>query len=178
MFKRIFSLAVALALVVLAPPSANAKAPQSFTGEVVRVADGDTYIVKRDDGSEVKVRLHYADCPEISHKPTEVDQPAGREALAAASELLLEAKVTVTVHGVSYGRLVGDVTCSVGDVALLLTRDGHAMLDTRYKPTKVLVDAQADAKAHHRGLWADDNPTPPWEWRQQQSDKIIIERRK
>lgn len=158
---------LALLLILTAAP-AWAKAPQTFTGVVTRVSDGDTYIVKRDgDGSEVKVRLHYADCPEIAHNSKEVDQPCGREALKAATKLFLNQSVTITVRGESYGRVVGDVVTvdNKFDAARSLLFSGQAMLDPRYHPPKGLTDTQADAKAHHRGLWTDDNPTPPWVWR-------------
>jgi micrococcal nuclease len=27
------------------------------------------------------------------------------------------------------------------------------------------TDAEREAREKHRGLWADPNPVPPWEWR-------------
>lgn len=165
---------LALIIALLASP-VWAKPPQVFTGVVTRISDGDTYIVKRDgDGTEVKVRLHYADCPEVAHKKGEVDQPDGQAALKAASELLLEKHVTVTVRGESYGRTVGDVVTvdNKFDAARSLLFSGHAMLDPRYHPPQGLVITQASAKAHRRGLWdCDTDPTPPWVWRAEHRKK-------
>ena len=42
---------------------------------------------------------------------------------------------------------------------------GFAWRYSQYdKPVKFAA-AEADARDHRRGLWADPNPVPPWEWR-------------
>ncbi len=35
----------------------------------------------------------------------------------------------------------------------------------RYVTDKSLYAVQEEAKAERRGLWHDDKPVPPWEWR-------------
>lgn len=187
MLGFIHSICIAAALVVASfPPTADAKVTRlakavgtskDFTGTVVRVADGDTYIVRRSDGSEVKVRLHWADCPEIAHTKNEVDQPGGQAALACATGFLLKRKVSVHATGESYGRIVGDVKCEGNDVAEFLVCHGDAMLDRRYKPSKALVEIEADAKGQGFGVWSNPTPTPPWEWRKMTRDQQIKARK-
>lgn len=160
-----------------AKPLRAARISHDFAGTITKVSDGDTYIVRRSDGSEVKVRLHFADCPEIAHKDGEVDQPNGREALQAATNLLLDKQVTVHQSGLSYGRIVGDVMVGPVDVATILVSSGNAWVDPRYKPRAALVEAQADAKAKHAGLWSDPAPVPPWEWRKNIRDKQVEARK-
>jgi hypothetical protein len=55
------------------------------------------------------------------------------------------------------------------DLSQALVQAGYAWHDTRYAPyDKRLAQLQAEAQAAQRGLWADANPVPPWEWRQRQ----------
>jgi endonuclease YncB( thermonuclease family) len=205
MLNIIHSISLAAALLVASfPPTAAAKphvakkptASRDFTGTVVKVSDGDTYIVKRSDGSEVKVRLHWADCPEIAHRTGEVDQPGGREALEWANKLLLGVHVAVHPRGESYGRIVGDINLADApkppdavksgespqqksyQLSLDLVARGLARVDPRYHPTKALIDAESDARKNKRGLWSDPSPVPPWEWRKMTRDQQLKSRSK
>jgi micrococcal nuclease len=46
-----------------------------------------------------------------------------------------------------------------------LVRDGWAWWYRKYAPkNKELAAAEAAAQKAKRGLWADPNPIPPWEW--------------
>lgn len=159
-----FLLAAILAALACATSTAQA-APPPFEATVVALSDADTFTVERKNGREVKVRLHRADAPEVSHNRRQRDQPGGREALDYASRKLLGETVTVTQRGASYGRIVGQVTVDGQDFATLLVRGGHAWVDTRYGKAPELASEQAKARKQERGLWQDANPVPPWEWR-------------
>jgi micrococcal nuclease len=37
--------------------------------------------------------------------------------------------------------------------------------DVQYDKPGEFTAAEADAREHRRGLWADPSPVPPWEWR-------------
>lgn len=175
------SISIAIALFALVA-TAQAKLPADFTGTVAKVSDGDTYIVRRSDGSEVKVRLHWADSPEVAHRKGEVSQAGGDEALKAASDHWLNKIVRVHPCGDSYGRIVADVSEVVSDsverpVAYWMVANGYAMVDARYKPTKRLLEAQATAKKDGLGIWSEPNPIPPWEWRKMTRDEQIKRRK-
>jgi endonuclease YncB( thermonuclease family) len=69
-----------------------------------------------------------------------------------------------------YGRTVGRV--SVGDLAVNveLVRRGFAWWYRDYAKKDVeLATAEADAKNHKRGLWAEKDPIPLWEFRRNAS---------
>ncbi len=155
-----------------------AKVPADFTGKVVKVSDGDTYIVKRSDGSEVKVRIHVADTPEVAHYKTETDQPYGRESLDYATKLLLGKKVSVHPVAESYGRIVADLKQGDTDVATDLITNGMAMVypQSRPRPTAKLVEAQSQAKESKVGLWSNPKAVPPWEWRATARERRILKR--
>lgn len=169
-FRYIFAVVAALSLA----PFSSAATPRDFTGFVIRVSDGDTFDVRRGDGAIVRVRLHYADAPEVAHNRYEVDQPLGEDAKSYAHSLLVGELVTVHVVGISYARVVADVVRADGiDVASDLVSRGYAMLDKRFKPPRSLVAAESQAKASRIGVWADAITVPPWEWRQEQRAQRI-----
>jgi endonuclease YncB( thermonuclease family) len=142
-----------------------------------READGDTlYRIKTDDGRTIKVREWTADAPEIAHSKSEVDQPGGREALDYVSAHWKGKKITVTVKGHSYDRIVGQ-TVAQGETRALgldLVAHGYAQVypKTTPKPTHDYLDAQDDAKKKRLGIWKSDTPpVAPWDWRAQQREK-------
>ena len=53
------------------------------------------------------------------------------------------------------------------DVNLVLVAGGLAWHFKRYSDDDLLSDAEIDARRARRGLWADPNPTSPWDWRNQ-----------
>ena len=64
-----------------------------------------------------------------------------------------------------YRRRVGRINLGDRFVNAEMVRDGFAWRYGHYdKPGKFTV-AEREAKAKGRGLWADKNPIPPWEWR-------------
>jgi endonuclease YncB( thermonuclease family) len=65
-----------------------------------------------------------------------------------------------------YGRSVGTVRCHDTDAGAHQVALGMAWVYDRYsKPTSPLYGLQDDAKAAKRGLWADREPLPPWDFR-------------
>ena len=66
-----------------------------------------------------------------------------------------------------YGRTVGEVILPDGRVLNHeLVRAGLAWWYRRYAPDdKTLEQLERGARGANRGLWADPNPVPPWEWR-------------
>jgi endonuclease YncB( thermonuclease family) len=147
------------------PPSerdrpARAEASRGrFAGKVVRVLDGDTIEVLR-DGAAVRVRLAGIDCPEKA-------QPFGKRAKQRAIELAAGHEVGVEILDVDrYGRGVGEITLpDGGSLNARLVGDGLAWWYRQYSKDERLGDLESEAKAARRGLWADPEPIPPWEWR-------------
>ena len=41
---------------------------------------------------------------------------------------------------------------------------GYAWVYRKYSKDAELLELEAEAKREKRGLWADPNPIPPWEW--------------
>lgn len=161
---------ISAVVAVAAPP---------FTAIVVKVADGDSYTMqRRPDAPKERIRLHWADAPEVARSKRGKPQPGGEAARDFAAKLLLGKEVALVSRGRSYDRVVADVTVGGTDIATELVRNGWAMCDTKYHPPKSLIDAQAEAKQHRKGIWSSaGEPTAPWVWRQQQRNRIIEPRR-
>ncbi len=65
-----------------------------------------------------------------------------------------------------YGRTVGVVLLPDGrSLNHELVRAGLAWMYRRYTNDESLSDLEEEARVARRGLWADRNPIPPWEWR-------------
>ncbi|MFW5729528.1 MAG: thermonuclease family protein, partial [Spirochaetota bacterium] len=66
-----------------------------------------------------------------------------------------------------YGRAVGRVILpDGGDLNRILVYNGYAWWYEQYAPDDDdLERLQAHARTEERGLWRQDDPIPPWEWR-------------
>ncbi len=64
-----------------------------------------------------------------------------------------------------YGRTLARVSCYGADANAEQVRRGMAWVYDQYVTDKTLYAVQGEAKAEHRGLWHDDKPVLPWEWR-------------
>jgi micrococcal nuclease len=141
---------------------------EQFTGKVVGIRTGDTLSVLR-KGRVVQVRLYGVACPERR-------QAFGAQARQFTRDVAFRQTVAVVVDAVAMeatnrrGQLIAAVQLPNGqDLSQALVQAGYAWHDTQYAPhDKRLAQLQAEAQAAQRGLWADANPVPPWEWRQRQ----------
>lgn len=134
--------------------------PAIFTGPVVRVIEGDTFEVQHNHHPEL-IRLNGIDCPEKG-------QPYSLLAEHAAADLVFRKQVTLQTHGLDeYGSTIGDVILPDGmNLNQELVRRG---LCWWYRPNApgdmVLEGLEKKAREIKKGLWADPQPVPPWEWR-------------
>ena len=149
-----------LAIAFLLALHAWAGTPESYTGRVVGVTDGDTItvLVNKD---EHKVRLQGIDAPERK-------QDFGTKAKQFASDLVFDKDVRVeVVDRDRYGRDVGIVHLADGRILNQeLVKAGMAWWYEEYAPKDDTLNAlQTAAKRDRRGLWRDADPVPPWEFR-------------
>lgn len=142
------------------------RALKVFEGKVISIKDGDTFEVLY-DGQPERVRLAEIDCPEKS-------QPFGNNAKQFASELCFGKTVTVSSNGKRdrYGRVVGTVVTEDGtNVNEALVKAGLAWHYKDYSDSKELATFENEARFSKTGLWADKQPTPPWDWRKMKRKK-------
>lgn len=138
--------------------AAVAFAPCCAAETVVRVKDGDSLVVDS-NGRDVEVRLADIDTPEFN-------QPRGDEARDALRSLVAGKEVRLElVGGDAYRRIVAVVFVGDVDVNAELVRRGLAWVRRAYDPAPSLIALEDGAREAGRGLWADEDPVPPWIWR-------------
>jgi len=131
---------------------------QSYNGSMIRIIDGDTFVFQTLEGS-LTVRLYGTDSPER-------DQPYSKESADFLSNYLHK-EATLTRKGTDrYGRTLGILFIEGQDINLLSIKGGFAWHFKRYSSDQQYADAEVFARENKLGLWASENPTPPWSWRQ------------
>lgn len=132
-------------------------------GNVIRVIDGDTIEVLQDK-KPVRIRLANIDAPEKK-------QAFGRWSTNQLKSLVAAQPVTLTYTQTDrYGRIIGRVFTTNGtEVNRYMVQSGAAWVYERYNTDKALPALQREAQTQKRGLWADSQPVPPWEWRHKQN---------
>ena len=134
-------------------------------GRVVAVTDGDT--IKVLDASKVqhKIRLTGIDAPELG-------QPFGNESRKHLASLIAGKNVRVeSDKSDRYGRVLGKIWIDGIDANLEQVQAGYAWWYRYYKKQQSRSDRKAyetaedNAKKNRLGLWADNDPISPYEWR-------------
>jgi endonuclease YncB( thermonuclease family) len=130
-----------------------------FAGRVVGVTDGDTLKVMHAGRAET-VRLEGVDAPEKR-------QAYGERARRFTADLSFDRTVTVRTNGRDRnGRLLGEVVLPDGrNLNQELVRAGYAWWFRKYSRDGRLARLEEEARAGRRGLWADQAPLAPWDYR-------------
>jgi endonuclease YncB( thermonuclease family) len=130
-----------------------------LTGKVVKIADGDTLTILDSANTQHKIRIAGIDAPEKA-------QPFGAKARENLAGKVFGQMVRVEVIDIDrYRRGVGRIFLGDRFVNMEMVRDGFAWRYVTYDKPGEFTAAEAEAREHHRGLWADRDPVPPWEWR-------------
>lgn len=131
---------------------------EEFTAKVIAVLDGDTVLVKR-AGGLLKIRLAEIDAPEKT-------QTFGETSKRSLSGMVMGKQVKIVSQTMDqYGRMIAHVSINSLDVNAEQIRRGMAWEYSNFHSNKALIALQNEAKRIPRGLWAQSDPTPPWEWR-------------
>lgn len=173
-------LLVALVSLVMVHPSESSA--ETLFGHIVSCTDGDTCTLLDRSKVQHEIRLFAIDAPETScHSRdaskddycSEKSQPFGKASKRSISELVFGKEVIVELQlGDSYGREIGTIWADNINANLEQVRRGYAWMYRKYARQGMSAEefsemetAEKDAQDHHRGLWSDIEPTPPWEFR-------------
>ncbi len=136
-----------------------------ITGKVVAIQDGDTLTVLDESNAQLRVRLTGIDAPEKR-------QAFGQRSKEALSDCAFgKAVVVVGDKFDRYKRLLGKVIADGEDCNLRQIRFGMAWHYKKYERTQLLGERglyareEVLAKESRTGLWKDEAPTPPWDFR-------------
>lgn len=150
----------------------------TLNGHVVGVADGDTMTLLDASRQQHKIRVMGIDAPEKA-------QAFGNVSKTSLSAIVFDRVVRVDwTKRDRYQRIVGKVIvldnpgcqgpgCPGVDAGLEQVRAGMAWWYRAYSKEQTPVDqtayqeAEFNAQIRRQGLWSDDKPVPPWEWRRE-----------
>mgnify|MGYP002631667810 CR=1 FL=1 len=151
----------------------------TLQGKVVKVADGDTITIMDEQDLKHRIRLAGIDAPEK-------DQPHGDVSTQILAKLVLGKAVTIEYEKRDrYKRIVGkvlvdppgDVFCMALDcvkkidAGLEQIKAGvawhykHYQMEQSEEDRKLYSEAELEARIKLIGLWSDEEPMSPWEWR-------------
>ena len=130
-----------------------------ITGKVIKVADGDTLTLLTDSNKKIRIRLAGIDAPERK-------QPFGNSAKEILAKLVFQKKILIETQTKDrYRRTVGIVFLDNQNVNNELVRQGMAWVYKKYTDNETLYKLEDKAKTRRIGLWADETPIAPWDWR-------------
>jgi micrococcal nuclease len=111
-------------------------------------------------GVGIEVRLDGIDCPELA-------QAFGKKAKNFTSGLAFGKSVRLSGKGKDrYGRELADVFLPDGrSLNRELVSAGYAWWYRKYSSDRGLESLEQAARTARRGLWADSDPVPPWDFR-------------
>lgn len=164
--KRLYAGLTLLLILLAAGWQQYGGASNRISGTVVGVADGDTITVLDAMQQQHKIRFAFVDAPEKA-------QPFGMVAKQALSGKVFRQQVQVDIiEQDKYGRSVGRVWLNGQDINLSQLAEGlawHYQFFARKNQASddfARYDAvQRQAQQQRVGLWQDDNPSPPWNFR-------------
>jgi endonuclease YncB( thermonuclease family) len=156
--------------------SAFGKVPiRSIDGVVSEISDGDSIQVTDSLGNKIKVRLYGIDCPEtekLSRKTGRISkpgQPYGEETYRVLQGKLQGQRVRVDVMTIDRDdRTVSIVWIGNRNINREMVAEGWAWAYQKYPDRPLVyeyVEAEKQAKTKRLGLWQQNNPQPPWEFR-------------
>lgn len=155
MGKMVLSLmAVFLSAAVLA---------DDLEGKVIAVIDGNTLQIACQNDQSHTIQLFGIDSPELS-------QDYGEESKKYLEKIALGKKVTVRIEGKDRrgNPLAVVMVNGKRDLRVDLLEEGMAWTSEK-NPLPELEACRTRAETKGLGLWKQNNPTPPWTHRRQQS---------
>ncbi len=161
LFWLLLTLIVLCYALIGAPDSAprdDAASVSSDEGVCMHVSDGDTVTVKLGGRSE-KIRLIGIDAPELKQK-------YGPESRRYLADRILHRKVRVKGNSRDkYKRLLATIYLDEENINLSMIRAGWAWDYVQYSMGREYAQAQKEARAARRGLWAAPSAVAPWQFR-------------
>lgn len=159
--------------------TAFAKAPiRTIEGTVTKVSDGNTIQVTDNRGTKLKVILYGIDAPETEKgnkrtgKMSEQGQPFGDNARQALEEMVAKKYVRLEVMAIDQSRRTVAIVWVVDKIVNKeMLKYGWAWAYRQHlaRPyASEYIQLEEQARNERRGLWEQNNPQPPWEFRKLQ----------
>jgi len=131
-----------------------------YTGKVIAIKDGDTVVVIDSLNTQTTLRLAEVDCPEKN-------QPFGTKAKQFTSDQVYLKTIKYVVTDTDrYGRSIAMIYYDNNKyLSAEIIRAGMGWHYKKYSKSIELAEIEIEAQKEKRGLWIDENPKSPSEWR-------------
>lgn len=127
--------------------------------KVIYLKDGDSFVVLDENKKEIEVRLLDIDAPELH-------QAYGKKAKTFLTNLIKGKNVGIDFDKKDkYGRILADVYLDSLYINAAMIRSGYAWHFTRFSNDRDLQKLEDSARINRIGLWQNDSPQAPWNWR-------------
>lgn len=134
---------------------------QTLSGKVIAIKDGDTVVVLDSLNNQTTLRLAEVDCPEKN-------QPFGTKAKQFTSDQIYFKTIKYVVTDTDrYGRSIAMIYYDTDNKYLSaeIIKAGMGWHYKKYSTSKELATFQENAKQNKIGLWIDNDPIEPSEFR-------------
>lgn len=132
---------------------------ERLSGEVVKVADGDTFTIETATGERIKIRLFGIDAPERG-------QDFGTKSGQFLKDLCLKKLVTIDDKGKDqYGRTLGVAYLDGLNINEEMVRNGLAWYYNYSEDDPRLERLEREARRQQINIWSMKNPMSPHEYR-------------
>lgn len=157
-------------------PIAVWSAPTIIYGPVTEVVDGDTFYIIQNNKRH-KIHLYGTDAPELNQFYGMI---ARKELQTFIDGNTVQCEVKNIGHDKQYVADCYITLDKIPDIPLSLSgfmiSNGNAWVDKKTNKGIEYPLLELRAKENRYGLWATDNPTPPWEWRKLTRGRKLDER--
>lgn len=133
----------------------------AYAHKVIGISDGDTMTLLVDN-KPLKIRLANIDAPEKK-------QAFGQKSKESLSDICWGTDTTFETQSIDrYGRTVAVVFCNGLEANTEQVRRGMAWAYTKYNKDSMLPAIEKAARSSKLGLWIEEDPSAPWEFRSRQ----------
>lgn len=128
-------------------------------GKVIKIVDGDTFDILLENQTTKRIRMEGIDAPERGMPYYKVSKDYLGQLCFGKSIKIVQTNTD------RYGRTVAQSLINDNELGLLMIKAGYAWHFKKYSHDIELARAEINAKNNRTGLWADESPIAPWEWR-------------
>jgi endonuclease YncB( thermonuclease family) len=151
-----------IAITLLSLTTSVLWASEILNGKVTSVIDGNTIEVTTGFSETYRIVLLGIDCPELG-------QEFGEEAKQHLEKMILTKEIVLELKGKDrWGNYLAIVFASDVDLRVDLLTRGLAWAAEK-NAVPALKDLESRARSRNLGLWQQEEPTPPWVYRRQQT---------
>lgn len=144
--------------------------PPVVGGKVMSVIDGDSIVVFNQFHKSLTVQLKGVDAPELAQKFGNTACEQLRERIAGKIVKL------VLDEPDEFGRQTAEVLLDDESMNVWMIRAGCGWHNWKFDPDPAKALAEKTARSQRIGLWANDHPISPWDWKNPPDDgKLYIQ---